>query len=1055
MGLLVVGSFLLLLGGRLVFWPGPTIRDGLEPTAESSAAIRSNIRRAGEGERTIGLPPPRPPDGAVSLKVGEDSATLPGKPTILTEKIPLGVVGEAYSQALKASGVNGPAVWILAAGELPPKISLTPAGVISGYPDQAGEWWFTVRVAGADGGGTAKKLRLLILAASEEMDGLRIVTEELPKALLGRNYLHQLTAEGGLPPYLWYIEMGEPPESLRLNPDSGALIGIPRQVGDFQFTVRATDEEEDTAFRGYRLQVEEGGIEIVTGSLPPAVRGENYRLTLRARGGAVPYFWELVSGGLPQGLRLDRDRGIIAGLPPNLEATSFLIRVADREGRSAEKEFELLVTTEYDRAVGGGGLRIVTENLPDATRGRLYSSPLKAVGGEPPYIWTICRNDLPPDLWLDAESGEVVGIPERIGTSDFTVMVNDAQRRAVRRDFSLNVAPQLVYIITGNLKPAVIDQGYEVQIEATGGTPPYFFSLVLGALPAGLGLDSDGWLSGKIQDDYSGPDPQEFVFRIRAEDRAENYDIAEFRLTVQDAEAELTISTKELPRGGVDAEYWAALEAAGGTKPYSWSSINLPQGLVSSPEGVISGIPARTETCIVEVTVTDREELTAKAELELSVGQVSGVQRVISAPGDAKVGLAWQNPGSGDFSGVKVVRKRGTYPETAQDGEPVYEGTGDNIVDDKGLINGITYCYAVVAYDQDKNPAKIDENARTSVIPLEVNLSGPYDPYADRVVGFYPLSGSGSGPTWTIGRTIHGSNDEIRNSVVALRQGGTADPPGTYIQLEGGARGKIRSGDSGGYRAEGLGSLIDGTFDLRSGLEFNGKSVYRNSGGYYLFWATYFEEDTSRTSRALGAPTGRGIYQGSISVVSLQAKSNDGSPPCGGTIILRFTDNIVIDGPGPDFTVFENVFYINGDETRRFMEPAVVAVSQDGDIWREFPFDYRPSYTSTGEINFSNPYSYNSGRDGWSGFAGINPTFSNNGYPDPTDPAVSGGDSYDLSKLPGRPWTWIQYVKITSTGDRWLRGTSGTLVRHTAETGALSGVGSSGFDLDAVCAINY
>ena len=99
--------------------------------------------------------------------------------------------------------------------------------------------------------------------------------------------------------------------------------------------------------------------------------------------------------------------------------------------------------------------------------------------------------------------------------------------------------------------------------------------------------------------------------------------------------------------------------------------------------------------------------------------------------------------------------------------------------------------------------------------------------------------------------------------------------------------------------------------------------------------------------------------------------------------------------------------------------------------------------------------SYNSGQDGWSGFAGINLVFSNNGSPDPTNPAVSGGDSFDLSKLPGSPWTWIQYVKITLTGDRWLRGTSGTPVRHTAETGALSGVGSSGFDLDAICAINY
>ncbi|MCA1808075.1 MAG: hypothetical protein LC725_01190, partial [Lentisphaerae bacterium] len=80
---------------------------------------------------------------------------------------------------------------------------------------------------------------------------------------------------------------------------------------------------------------------------------------------------------------------------------------------------------------------------------------------------------------------------------------------------------------------------------------------------------------------------------------------------------------------------------------------------------------------------------------------------------------------------------------------------------------------------------------------------------------------------------------------------------------------------------------------------------------------------------ALGAPTGRGLSWGSANVLSLGAATNDDegrTAPYGGAITLEF-GGLVLDGPGPDFSVFENVFYIHNaagipDPTKRFMEPA-------------------------------------------------------------------------------------------------------------------------------------
>jgi len=208
----------------------------------------------------------------------------------------------------------------------------------------------------------------------------------------------------------------------------------------------------------------------------------------------------------------------------------------------------------------------------------------------------------------------------------------------------------------------------------------------------------------------------------------------------------------------------------------------------------------------------------------------------------------------------------------------------------------------------------------------------------------------------------------------------------------------------------------------------------------------------------LGPPAGAGNGQGGTDVLSLGANSLDNatqSTPCGGSITLKFTDNIIVNGEGPDFTVFENPFFFNADDTAAaFMEPAVVWVSRDGITFYRIPFDYVPIETedpSQMEIieHCRNPATYASG------FAGVRPVVSNDLFPDPADPGVSGGDSFDIDAVEEAQLGWIQYIRIQSTGDKWLTDADGDVVRHNPETGACSGTYMSGFDLDGVCAVHY
>jgi len=178
----------------------------------------------------------------------------------------------------------------------------------------------------------------------------------------------------------------------------------------------------------------------------------------------------------------------------------------------------------------------------------------------------------------------------------------------------------------------------------------------------------------------------------------------------------------------------------------------------------------------------------------------------------------------------------------------------------------------------------------------------------------------------------------------------------------------------------------------------------------------------------LGAPHGGGAFQASTDTLSLGLD---------GSIVVAFADNVIVDRPGPDFTVFENPFLVAGTTTGGpFAEPGTVSVSDDGVEFRTFPcrLDSPPFYR---------------------GCAGVYPVFANADDPDSPSPAIpsttpiadligvptagfvppagSGGDSFDLAD-----------VGLSSA--RFVR------IDASALQPGLAGL--SGFDLDAIAGIH-
>ncbi len=83
-----------------------------------------------------------------------------------------------------------------------------------------------------------------------------------------------------------------------------------------------------------------------------------------------------------------------------------------------------------DSALGTTPLRISTADFPDGSVSAFYGVTLGAVGGTPPYSWSLTSGNLPDGLMLDDVNGIISGTPIVSGTFEFVLQVLDTDSAA-------------------------------------------------------------------------------------------------------------------------------------------------------------------------------------------------------------------------------------------------------------------------------------------------------------------------------------------------------------------------------------------------------------------------------------------------------------------------------------------------------------------------------------------------------------------------------------------------------------------------------------------------
>lgn len=343
---------------------------------------------------------------------------------------------------------------------------------------------------------------------------------ELANAIEGQVYTATLSASDGAP--TWTVTEGNLPPGLTLSNSTGEIAGTPTVPGAYDFKVRAqTFAPTRTGEDWYTIIV----LPELTLSLnlPTARADVAYDYTPTITGGVAPY--SVTVAGLPAGMAGAAANGRITGTP-QFDYDGLTIEVTVVDSGTPQQT----VTDRDTLVVKPTGVAITTESLESAPIGGAYSSTVSATGGKTPYSWSVDAGVLPDGLRLSSSTGVIAGTPEASAvTQTVTIKVTDADSPESTDERELKIVVPVAQLGV-SLDDATVGADYDDALGAIGGTTPYTWSIVSGALPAGLTLDTtSGVISGTVE---AGAQTQTFTVRVTDADSPATTDDAEFTIVV-------------------------------------------------------------------------------------------------------------------------------------------------------------------------------------------------------------------------------------------------------------------------------------------------------------------------------------------------------------------------------------------------------------------------------------------------------------------------------------------------------------------------------------------
>jgi len=511
--------------------------------------------------------------------------------------------GAPYTATFTPQGGTDP--YIFTTGPLPPGLSLSTTGTLSGTPTVKGTYNLSIQVVDGKGCSGTRLVTLTIDCPNP----ISITPTTLSAGTLGKPYSPlTFSASAGVQPITWSVSAGTLPAGMTLS-TAGVLSGTPLATGTgYSFTVKATDAAGCSGTQAVTLAVNAPcTFNVDTSTLTAGKTGKPYdAVSFTQSGGTAPVTW--TSGALPPGMFFST-AGVLYGTPTVKGTFNISVEATDAKGCTATSVNTLTLTIDCNTVTVVPTDSSSRVTLPGGTVGAAYPPfTFLQIGGVAPITWSVTSGQLPVGISL-SPGGVLSGTPTSAGMKDFTVQATDVNGCNDSQEVRLTMSACPTITIT----PTTLSNGTagvnypSVSFSASAGGNPISVTWSLsGTLPVGMTF-VNGVLSGTPQSAGTSN------FTVTATDaNGCSGSSASLTLTITPPCPVITITgPAALPNGTAGVLYPSqSFTAPGGTTPYTWSLVPPISGLQIS-NGVLSGTPLVTRSGPVTVNVTDANGCTA------------------------------------------------------------------------------------------------------------------------------------------------------------------------------------------------------------------------------------------------------------------------------------------------------------------------------------------------------------------------------------------------------------------------------------------------------------